>query len=337
MKNVELVLKRFLGQRSRHESTHRLLAVLVAAIWGVNFIAIELGLRDLPPLVLTALRFVAAAVPLVFLVPRPSARLRYVIAYGLVLGVLKFGALFTALAAGMSAGLASLVLQAQALMSVLLAAAVLGERPARAQVAGVLVGSVGIGLLTIGSGGHAVRDRLRADAVRGGELGHGKPGHAGQRRDATALAAGLVEPGAAVAAARPGRRGRRRTGGAGCDHRAVVARAARRGVHRVRVDPRRLRDLEPADRPVLDREGGAVQPPGAGFGLSAAWLLLDEPVGPTELAAAGSSSAGWHWWSGVPQRTATTPRLRARVASPSTPRPRLPSPRLRHLSARIAA
>ncbi|MFK3982436.1 EamA family transporter [Micromonospora sp. NPDC050397] len=135
--------------------THRFQALLVAAIWGVNFVVIDIGLRDLPPLVLTALRFVVAAVPLVLLVPRPTARLRYVVGYGLVLGVLKFGVLFTAMDAGMPAGLASLVLQAQALVSVLLAAALLRERPGGWQLAGVLVGSVGIAMLALDGGGHA--------------------------------------------------------------------------------------------------------------------------------------------------------------------------------------
>ncbi|CCH20486.1 EamA family transporter [Micromonospora lupini] len=134
--------------------SHRLQAILVAAIWGVNFVVIEIGLRDVPPLVLTALRFVVVAVPLVFLVPRPTARARYVVAYGLVLGVLKFGMLFSAMALGMGAGLASLVLQAQALASVVLAALLLRERPARRQIAGVLVGSAGIGVLAVSGGGH---------------------------------------------------------------------------------------------------------------------------------------------------------------------------------------
>ncbi|MFY1692491.1 EamA family transporter [Plantactinospora sp. WMMB782] len=134
---------------------HRMQAVLVAALWGVNFVVIEVGLRDLPPLVLTALRFVAAALPLVFLLPRPTARLRYVLGYGLVLGVFKFGVLFVAIDAGMPPGLASLVLQTQALVSVLLATAFLGERPSGTQLAGVLTGSAGIALLAVGAGGHA--------------------------------------------------------------------------------------------------------------------------------------------------------------------------------------
>ncbi|MDX6739636.1 EamA family transporter [Actinocorallia sp. A-T 12471] len=136
-------------------SRHRALAVAVAAIWGVNFVVIDLGLREVPPLVLTALRFLACAVPLVFLVPRPTSRLRHVVAYGLALGVVKFGLLFTAMAHGMPAGLASLVIQAQALFSVALAALALGERVRSAQAAGVAVASGGIALLALGRGEHA--------------------------------------------------------------------------------------------------------------------------------------------------------------------------------------
>jgi O-acetylserine/cysteine efflux transporter len=105
--------------------------------------------------VLTALRFAACAVPLVFVVPRPTARARYVIAYGLVFGVAKFGLLLTAMAGDMPAGMASLVLQAQALFSVLLATTVLGERLRPAQLAGVVLASAGIGALAVGRGGHA--------------------------------------------------------------------------------------------------------------------------------------------------------------------------------------
>ncbi len=132
---------------------HRLLAVIVTLIWGINFVVIEAGLRDVPPLVLTALRFVASALPLVFLVPRPTARPRYVVGYGLALGVFKFGMLFTAMADGMPAGLASLVLQLQALFSLALAALVIGERPSGTQVAGAVVATSGVALLATGGVG----------------------------------------------------------------------------------------------------------------------------------------------------------------------------------------
>ncbi|GAB2865557.1 EamA family transporter [Actinocorallia aurea] len=144
-----------LGRLDAVSPRHRALAVLVAAIWGVNFVVIDLGLREVPPLLLTALRFLASALPLVFLVPRPTSAARHVIAYGVVLGVAKFGLLFTAMAHGMPAGLASLVLQAQALFSVLLAATVLGERVRPVQAAGVAIASAGIALLAVHRGEHA--------------------------------------------------------------------------------------------------------------------------------------------------------------------------------------
>ncbi|WP_406066025.1 EamA family transporter [Micromonospora sp. NBC_00860] len=274
------------------KASHRLLALLVAAIWGVNFVAIELGLRDLPPLVLTALRFIAAAVPLVFLVPRPSARLRYVVAYGLVLGVLKFGALFTALAAGMSAGMASLVLQAQALMSVLLAAAVLGERPARAQVAGVLVGSVGIGLLAIGSGGHAtvIGFVLTLFAAASWATANLVMRASGETRPLSLLVwsslvpplpllglAGVVDGGQAVLDAITGLSWR---GLLAVMYIAYVSTLVGFGIWNRLIAQYSVARVAPFSLLVPV------------FGLSAAWLLLDEPVGATELAAAAIILAG---------------------------------------------
>ena len=66
---------------------HLALGLLVAVIWGVNFVAIDLGLRDTLPLVLVALRFALVAVPLVFLVPRPDAPWR------VILGIVALGRL----------------------------------------------------------------------------------------------------------------------------------------------------------------------------------------------------------------------------------------------------
>ncbi|MDT3728062.1 hypothetical protein ROS62_25575, partial [Streptomyces sp. DSM 41972] len=51
---------------------HGLLAVLVAAVWGVNCTVIEVGLGHFPPLLFSALRFLVAALPAVFLVGPPK-------------------------------------------------------------------------------------------------------------------------------------------------------------------------------------------------------------------------------------------------------------------------
>lgn len=123
------------------------LAVLVAAVWGANFVAISIGLDDLPPLLFNALRFGLAAIPAVFFVGRPVVAWRWVIAIGLSLGVVKFSLLFAGMAAGMPAGLSSLVLQVQAIFTVIFAMVLLRERPVRLQIAGLAVAAVGLGVV----------------------------------------------------------------------------------------------------------------------------------------------------------------------------------------------
>ncbi|MGC5076796.1 EamA family transporter [Agrococcus sp. DT81.2] len=122
----------------------RLLGVMVAVLWGLNFLAIHLSLEQFPPFFLVALRFALIALPTILLVPRPDVPLRWLIGYGLGFGTLQFLFLYWALAAGMPVGLASLVLQASAPFTVLLGATVLRERLDRGQVAGILLAVAGL-------------------------------------------------------------------------------------------------------------------------------------------------------------------------------------------------
>jgi O-acetylserine/cysteine efflux transporter len=130
------------------------LAVAVAAVWGVNFVIIDVGLRHFPPLLFSALRFTVAAFPAVLLVGRPPTRWRWVIAVALALGVTKFSLLFAGMAAGMPAGLSSLILQSQAIFTMAFAAVLLGERPGRGQIGGLAIAAAGIGIVAtrVGAG-----------------------------------------------------------------------------------------------------------------------------------------------------------------------------------------
>ncbi len=128
-----------------------LLAALVASVWGLNFVVIDAGMGEVPPLLFLAARFVLVVVPAaVFLVPRPPVGWRVLGAVGLFMSIGQFGFLYVAMAAGLPPGLAALVLQAQVIFTIVIAAGVLRERPTRAQTLGVLVGSVG--LLVVGLG-----------------------------------------------------------------------------------------------------------------------------------------------------------------------------------------
>jgi len=126
---------------------HVLLATLVAAIWGFNFVVLKVGLDEFPPILFSALRFLAAAVPAIFFVGRPSVAWKWVVSVGLVLGVAKFSFLFIGLKAGMPAGLSSLVLQSQVIFTAVFAAVVLRERPKPVQITGIALAVAGIGLI----------------------------------------------------------------------------------------------------------------------------------------------------------------------------------------------
>lgn len=127
-----------------------LLAVMVVVIWGTNFVVVDEGLDGVPALLFLAMRFVVVLVPAVFLVPRPAARWQDVAAIGAFMSLGQFGLLYLALEADMPPGLASLVLQAQVLFTVLIATLSLGERPTGRQVVAVLVGAVGLAVVGLG-------------------------------------------------------------------------------------------------------------------------------------------------------------------------------------------
>jgi O-acetylserine/cysteine efflux transporter len=131
------------------QSRDRLLALLVAVCWGLNFPATALALQHFPPLFMVALRFALVALPTLLLVPRPQVRLRWLIGTGLGIGVLQFAFLYLAMDAGMPTGLASLVLQSSAPFTVVLGAVWLRERLTVRQGVGILVAVLGLGGIAV--------------------------------------------------------------------------------------------------------------------------------------------------------------------------------------------
>lgn len=123
------------------------LTLCVVVLWGFSFVPIVVALREIPPFALAAIRFFLAAVPLVFFVRRPRIPARFVIGYGLAIGVFQFGLLFLGMKLGMPAGLSSLVIQIQVFFTIGLGIAFLGDHMRRENVAGAIVAALGIVLL----------------------------------------------------------------------------------------------------------------------------------------------------------------------------------------------
>lgn len=128
----------------------RCLAAVVGVLWGLNFLAVRIGLDYFPPFFLAALRFAVLALPVMLFVPRPRVAFRWLLCYGLGFGTLQFGLLFLAIRIGMPTGLASLVVQASAPFTVILAAILLREQVSARQAAGVVLAAAGIVVLAWG-------------------------------------------------------------------------------------------------------------------------------------------------------------------------------------------
>lgn len=127
-------------------------ALAVVVIWGLNFVVMKIGLQGIGPMLLGALRFFAAALPFLLFVRFPKLPWRYVMAYGLAQGLGQFGFLFLGLQMGMTAGMASVVMQTQAFFTLLLAVPVLGERARWSQGLGLLVALGGLVLIATAHG-----------------------------------------------------------------------------------------------------------------------------------------------------------------------------------------
>src|SRR4051794_1402139 len=119
------------------------LATLVAVIWGLAFVASRLALDELPPTLMTTLRFAIAAVPCLF-VRKPDVSWPLLIAISATLFLGQFLAQAFGIAHGVPVGLASVIVQSQALFTVAFAALAFSEIPTRLQIAGIGVAAVGL-------------------------------------------------------------------------------------------------------------------------------------------------------------------------------------------------
>ncbi len=131
------------------------LALLVTAIWGLNFSIIKLGLATLDPNLMAAIRFALCALPAVFFVPRPNVAWHYWVVYGLLFGVVQWGAVYAGIYFGLSAGLASLVLQMAVFFTMAGGVFFFREQVSAPMVSGTLLAFFGVALVFAHAEGQA--------------------------------------------------------------------------------------------------------------------------------------------------------------------------------------
>jgi O-acetylserine/cysteine efflux transporter len=119
------------------------LATLVAAIWGLAFVASRLALDELSPALMTTMRFAIAAVPCLF-VRKPNVSWPLLIAISMTLFLGQFLAQAWGIAHGVPVGLASVIVQSQALFTIAFAVVAFGEVPTRTQTIGIGIAAIGL-------------------------------------------------------------------------------------------------------------------------------------------------------------------------------------------------
>jgi O-acetylserine/cysteine efflux transporter len=129
-----------------------LIAILVAVIWGLAFVASRIALDEFSPELMTAMRFTIAAVPCLFIrKPKVAWSLLIAISFTLFLG--QFLSQAYGIAHGVPVGLTSVVVQSQALFTIGFAAIAFGERPTPVQTLGIVIAAIGL-LMICGTVGY---------------------------------------------------------------------------------------------------------------------------------------------------------------------------------------
>lgn len=123
------------------------LTLAVVALLGYTFVPMKIALAEVPPFTLAALRFLFAAVPMVFFIRPPTMPWPYVVAYGFAIGVVQFGLLFLGIKLGMPAGLSSIVIQVQVFFTIGLAILFAGDHLHRHTLVGATIAAIGMVVL----------------------------------------------------------------------------------------------------------------------------------------------------------------------------------------------
>ena len=129
-----------------------LIAILVAIIWGLAFVASRIALDEFSPELMTAMRFTIAALPCLFS-PRPKVAWSLLMAISFTLFLGQFLSQAYGIAHGVPVGLTSVIVQSQALFTIGFAALAFGERPTPVQTLGIAVAAIGL-LMICGTVGY---------------------------------------------------------------------------------------------------------------------------------------------------------------------------------------
>lgn len=127
--------------------THMFLAVLVALMWGMNFVAAKFSVEYFPPFLVSAIRFVLVSLILLPVVARPPMeQLRRIFAMA-TMSALHFALLFMALAEGLTIASSALVGQLGVPFACIMGAVFLRDMLGKWRMFGIAVSFCGMGIV----------------------------------------------------------------------------------------------------------------------------------------------------------------------------------------------
>lgn len=139
------------------QRARRLVAAIPAVfvvLWSTGFIFAGVGTRYAEPLTFLGWRYVAVLALLLPIAlatgapwPKSRAEAGHIAVTGMLVHGLYLGGVFVAVRGGMPAGLASLIVALQPLLTAALVGPALGERVGRLQLVGLLLGFVGVAIV----------------------------------------------------------------------------------------------------------------------------------------------------------------------------------------------
>jgi drug/metabolite transporter (DMT)-like permease len=144
---------------ARHSPAMPLLFVV---LWSTGFIGARLGLPHVEPLTFLAIRYVAVLALMTAIAlatrapwPRGAKTWMHIGVAGLLLHAVYLGGVFMAISRGLPAGVTSLVVGLQPLLTAIVAGWFFGDTVAPRQWVGLLLGFVGVGMVVFGKTGAA--------------------------------------------------------------------------------------------------------------------------------------------------------------------------------------
>lgn len=131
--------------------TDKLLAIGVVACWAGNLVLVKQGVTEIPPLLLSVMRFALVALILVPFTRIERRHLSWLLLGSFTFGTMHFGVLFMALSMA-EVGTSTVLMQLGAPMATLMACALFGERLGPIGLTGLAITVVGVLVLSLGPG-----------------------------------------------------------------------------------------------------------------------------------------------------------------------------------------